>query len=236
MIIFHTVQTPNALKVAIMLGELQLPYRRIGYDIAAGDHLKPEFRRLNPNARLPVLGDPAPEGGGEPVTIFESGAILLYLAERSGHFLGDSIRTRALAQQWLIWQMAALGPMSGQFGHFARHAPHHDVYAFQRFRTEVDRLLDVLEYRLAEAPYLADDYSIADMAAWPVIVALPFIGIDVVSRDATRRWIGDVASRDAVPDITPAQLAAIAQAGDVKGADAAVRAQWLSIFGYRDAI
>ena len=219
-----------------MLDELRLAYNVIGYDIADGKHLLPEFRRLNPNSRLPVIRDLDPMVRGAPVTVFESGAILLYLAERSGKLLSGDVRIRSLTQQWLIWQMAAFGPMSGQLGHFARHCPQLEEYSLRRYRTEVDRLLDVLEYRLAEAEFLAEEYSIAAIAVWPVLVALPFIGVDVTSRPATRRWLMFVASRDAVPEVTLSELEAVASMGDIKGIGSGSRAAWLKIFGYRTTI
>lgn len=201
MIDVHYVATSNGMKVAIMLEELGLPYRLIVYELFEGQHLTPQFRAINPNCKLPAIVDHAPVDGGKPFSVFESGAILLYLAEKTGKLLPKEPRARSLAQQWLTWQAAGLGPMMGQAHHFVRYAPTGQDYAMARYRNEVSRLLDVLEYRLSEAPYLAgDEYSIADIMVW--VWANPaggsLIGMDMGNRPATAAWFARVADRPAI--------------------------------------
>ena len=198
MIELHYVHTPNARKVRIMLAETGLAYERIDYDVRAGDHLKPGFRRLNPNNKLPVIRDLAPANGGEAVTVFESGAILIYLAEKVRRYLPADTPARTLTFQWLMWQMAGLGPMGGQMAHFMRHAPKGQEYALQRYGNEVVRLLNVLEYRLSEAEYLAGEFSIADMATWPLASMTAGSGLDMSAFPNTRLWIDAIAARPAV--------------------------------------
>lgn len=199
MIELHYVATANGLKVAIMLAELGLPYRVVNYDLFGGQHLTGAFRRINPNSKLPAIVDLAPADGGAPFPVFESGAILLYLAEKTGRFLPADPRGRAVAQQWLIWQMAGLGPMHGQAHHFMRYAPERFAYPVQRYSREARRLLNVLDYRLAEAPFLAgEEYSIADMAAWPWVGGAALIGIDLSEFPALARWHAEVGARPAV--------------------------------------
>lgn len=199
MIDLHYVATANGLKVAIMLLEIEAPYRVLNYDLFGGQHLTPEFRRINPNNKLPAIVDHAPVDGGDPISLFESGAILLYLAEKSGRFMPSDPRGRALAQQWLIWQMAGLGPMHGQAHHFIRYAPAGQDYPVRRYANEARRLLNVLDYRLSEARYLAgDEYSIADMAAWPWVGGAALIGIDIAELPAVSRWHQEVGARPAV--------------------------------------
>jgi len=197
---FHYVHTPNARKIRIMLAETGFAFRRVDYDVRAGDHLDPGFRKLNPNNKLPVIRDLAPEASSEPVTIFESGAILIYLAEKAGQLLPAAGKQRAATLQWLMWQMSALGPMGGQAVHFRRHAPADQAYASQRYDNEVIRLLNVLEYRLAQAEYLAEDYSIADIACWPIVSAMPFFGFDLGEFAAINRWQSAIAARPAVQE------------------------------------
>jgi GST-like protein len=197
---FHYVHTPNARKVRIMLAETALAYRRIDYDVRAGDHLRAGFRLLNPNNKLPVIRDLAPAGGSVPITVFESGAILIYLAEKTGHLLPTDTRLRTLAFQWLMWQMAGLGPMGGQMMHFMRYAPAGQDYAQQRYGNEVFRLANVLEYRLAEAEYLAEDYSIADIATWPLANLMATSGFDMAAFPCIQRWIDAIAARPAVQE------------------------------------
>jgi len=163
MIDFHYVPTGNNLKIAIMLHETGLPYRLVKYDMLKGSHLTRDFRRVNPNNKLPAIVDTEPTDGEAPLPIFESGAILQYLAEKTGQLVPKDYRTRWLAIQWLTWQVAGLGPMLGQATHFQRYAPEGQTYGVERYTREARRLMDVLEYRLREAEYLAGEYSIADM-------------------------------------------------------------------------
>lgn len=176
MLELHYTPTPNGLKIAIMLEELDVAYDIIPYDIFGGDHLKPEFRALNANQKVPVLVD---REGEASFPIFESGAILLYLADKFGRFLPTDPKERSVATQWLIWQMAALGPMTGQAHHFVRYAPEGQDYAIARYVGECRRIMGVLEYRLSERPYLAgEEYSVADIASWPWVQGMGMLGIE----------------------------------------------------------
>ncbi len=199
MIDVHFVPTPNGHKVSMMLEEVGLPYRLIPYDMLKGDHLTPEFRSVNPNAKLPAIVDHDPIGGGEPLAVFESGAILLYLSEKAGGALMPADpRRRSLAQQWLMWQMAGFGPMHGQAHHFIRYAPEGQDYGVARYFNEAIRLLKVLERRLGEADYLAGDYSVADIATWPWVRATRAIGIDLAAYPQITRWFEAIGARPAV--------------------------------------
>lgn len=199
MIDLHFTPTPNGQKITIALEELELSYRLISYDIFEGDHLTPEFGRINPNHKLPAMVDHEPAFGGGPHAVFESGAILQYLAEKTGRLLPADPRARSVALQWLMWQMASLGPMGGQAAHFLRYAPERIDYAIERYTKELQRLLVVLERRLGEAAYLAgDDYSIADIAVWPGRAAGGLMQIDPAEFPNTRRWSDSIAQRPAV--------------------------------------
>lgn len=203
MIELHYCATPNGQKVAVMLEEIGLPYEVIGYDIFDGDQLRPEFERINPNHKLPAIVDRDPADGGAPVPVFESGAVLQYLAEKTGQLLAPSGRERTAAIQWLTWQMAGLGPMGGQASHFLRYAPPGQDYAIERYTRELQRLLHVLERRLEQAPYLAgENYSIADIAVWPGRRASFVMGIDVADWPATKAWFERIAARPAVQRAT----------------------------------
>ncbi|KVZ18780.1 glutathione S-transferase N-terminal domain-containing protein [Burkholderia stagnalis] len=163
--------TPNGHKITMFLEETGLPYRIVPVNIGRGAQFEPEFLRIAPNNRIPALVDPAPADGGEPLSIFESGAILLYLADKTGRFIPQDLRGRHLALQWLFWQMAGLGPMAGQNHHFAQYASEPLPYAIDRYVNETSRLYGVLDKHLADGrDYIAGDYSIADMACYPWIV------------------------------------------------------------------
>lgn len=199
MIDVHFVPTPNGNKVTIMLEEIGLPYRLIPYNMLEGEHLTAEFRRINPNGRLPAIVDHEPTGGGAPFAVFESGAILLYLSEKAGGALmPPDPRRRSLAQQWLMWQMAGLGPMHGQAHHFIRYAPEGQDYAVARYGNEARRLLAVLEARLAVVDYLAEEYSVADIACWPWVRATYAIGFELDPYPGICRWMAQVGERPAV--------------------------------------
>ncbi|MBB4631618.1 glutathione S-transferase C-terminal domain-containing protein [Sphingosinicella soli] len=231
MITLHYVATANGLKIAIALEEMALEYEVIDYPLFEGRHLTVEFRQLNPNCKLPVLVDKAPDFADEPVTIFESGAMLLYLAEKSGQFLpaGESPRWEVL--KWLIWQVAGHGPMNGQAHHFLRYAPEGEDYGVTRYVREVVRLLNVLEYRLAEADYLGgSNYSIADMAAWPWVQASWLLDVDLASFPAVSRWSQVIAARPAVIRATSASATAI-PTGNTQGRARLSDAQWSNMFG-----
>ena len=233
MIDLHFCATPNGMKVAIMLEETGLAHRVIGYDIFAGDQLTPAFGRINPNHKLPAIVDTAPDGGGAPLAVFESGAVLQYLAEKTGRFLPAAGAPRYDVLQWLTWQVAALGPIGGQASHFLRYAPAGQDYACDRYARELDRLLTVLENRLAQSPWLGGaDYSIADMAVWPGRAAAIPMGLATVDRPATRDWVERVRARPAViratsrPDLAaPAKYVGRHQRLD--------DAEWSNMFGDR---
>jgi GST-like protein len=162
--------TPNGLKIKLFLEEAQLPYRIIPVDIGKGEQFKPEFLRISPNNRIPALLDNEPADGGPPLSLFESGAILLYLADKIGRFIPADVRGRAKVLEWLFWQVGGLGPMAGQNGHFNQYAPEKVPYAIERYTKETNRLYGVLDRQLAGRDYIADQYSIADMASYPWIV------------------------------------------------------------------
>ena len=198
MIDLHYWPTPNGWKVSIMLEETGLPYRLIPVNIGRGEQFTPEFLALSPNNRMPAIVDHDPPGGGEPVSIFESGAILVYLAEKTGQFLPPSLRDRYEVLQWVMWQMGGLGPMAGQAHHFRQYAPEKLPYAIDRYTKEVNRLYGVMNKRLADRPYLAGAYSIADMAAWPWVVPWKNQGQVIEEFPHLNRWFEAVKARPAV--------------------------------------
>ncbi len=162
--------TPNGHKITMFLEEMGLPYEIRPVDISAGDQFKPEFLAISPNNRMPAIVDHEPPGGGEPVSVFESGAILVYLAEKTGRFLPMDLRGRKAVLEWLFWQVGGLGPMAGQNHHFVQYAPEKIPYAMNRYVNETNRLYGVLDRQLAGWEYIAGEYSIADMACYPWIV------------------------------------------------------------------
>jgi GST-like protein len=198
MIEVWTWPTPNGHKVHIALEELGLPYSVIPINIGAGEQFKPEFLALTPNHRIPALVDP--EGpGGRRVELFESGAILIYLAEKTGKLLPADPIARLTALQWLMWQMGGVGPMFGQWNHFASYAPEKLPYAIERYTNEVKRLYRVAEKRLAQAAYFGgDEYSIADISIYPWARNPENRGVDVVEFPHLKRWLDAVAARPAV--------------------------------------
>ena len=200
MIDLHFTPTPNAQKISIALEELELPYRLITYDIFEGDQHTAEFGRINPNPKLPAIVDHDPAFGGGPHAVFESGAILQYLAEKTGRLLPTDPRQRSVAIQWLTWQVAGLGPMGGQAAHFIRYAPVTLDYAIQRYTNELNRLLLVLERRLGEAEYLAgNEFSIADIAIWPGRSTGSVMNVDLqADYPNTCRWFNQIAMRPGV--------------------------------------
>jgi GST-like protein len=190
--------TPNGHKITIFLEETGLPYNIIPINIGKGDQFKPEFLAVAPNNRIPAIVDRAPADGGEPIGIFESGAILQYLAEKTGRFLPQQLRPRTEAMQWLFWQMAGLGPMAGQNGHFSQYAPDKIPYAIDRYVKETNRLYGVLNKRLADREFLAGDYSIADMASYPWIVPYERHGQTLDDFPHLKRWFETIRARPAV--------------------------------------
>lgn len=190
--------TPNGWKVSILLEELGLPYEVKPVNIGAGDQFKPDFLRISPNNRMPAIVDTAPKDGGAPVSVFESGAIMTYLAEREGRFLPTDLRARVEVNQWLFWQIGGLGPMAGQAHHFRQYAPEKVPYGIERYTNEVNRLYGVMDRRLADRDFLAGDYSIADMAAWPWAVPHERQGQDLNDFPNLKRWFETIGARDAV--------------------------------------
>ncbi len=190
--------TPNGHKVTMFLEETGTPYKIIPVNIGKGEQFKPDFLAVSPNNRIPAMVDRAPTDGGAPITVFESGAMLLYLAEKTGRFLSRDSRTRIDAIQWLFWQMGNLGPMAGQNNHFSNYAVEKIPYAMDRYRNEVNRLYGVLNRRLADRPFVAGDYSIADMAIYPWIVPYERQGQNLDDFPNLKRWFGAIRSRPAV--------------------------------------
>jgi GST-like protein len=189
--------TPNGHKVTIFLEESGLAYRIIPVNISKGDQFKPEFLAISPNNRIPAILDREPDGGGAPISLFESGAILLYLAEKTGKFIPKDIRGRAEVLEWLFWQMGGLGPMAGQNHHFSQYAPQTIPYAVDRYVKETNRLYGVLNKRLADRPFVAGEYSIADMAAYPWIVPWKRQGQNLDDFPHLRRWFETIQARPA---------------------------------------
>jgi len=190
--------TPNGHKITMFLEETGLPYVLKPVNISAGEQFRPEFLAISPNNRMPAIVDHAPLGGGGPITVFESGAILLYLAEKSGRLLARDTRGRVATTEWLIWQVANLGPMAGQNHHFSLYAPEKLPYAIDRYVRETNRLYGVLDRRLAEHSYLAgDEYSIADIATYPWIVPWQRQQQNLDDTPHLKRWFEHVAARPA---------------------------------------
>lgn len=198
MIDLYTWPTPNGHKVHIMLEEIGLPYKVIPIDINAGDQFEPDFLKISPNNKMPAIVDPeGPEGG--PISIFESGAILIYLADKSGQFFPKTPNAHYCVLQWLMFQMGGIGPMLGQAHHFRAYAPEQIPYAVARYTNEAKRLYSVLDRRLAEEPYLGGaDYSIADMAVFPWLRSHERQGIDLADFPAVKHWYEGIEARPAV--------------------------------------
>jgi GST-like protein len=197
MIDLHYWTTPNGHKVTMFLEETGLPYRIMPVNIGMGEQFDPAFLAISPNNRIPAIVDREPAGGGAPVSVFESGAILLYLAEKTGRFLPADLRGRVEATQWLFWQMAGLGPMAGQNHHFSRYAPEKLPYAIERYVKETNRLYGVLNKRLADRPFVAGEYSIADMAAYPWIVPHEAQGQKLEDFPHLKAWFERIRDRPA---------------------------------------
>jgi GST-like protein len=190
--------TANGHKITIFLEETGLAYNIMPVNIGKGEQFKSQFLAISPNNRIPAIVDHAPSGGGEPITIFESGAILLYLADKTGKLIAKDLRGRTEAIQWLFWQMGNLGPMAGQNNHFSNYAVEKLPYAIDRYRNEVNRLYGVLNKRLADRPFLAGDYSIADMASYPWIVPYERQGQKLEDFPHLKRWFEAIRARPAV--------------------------------------
>ena len=189
--------TPNGLKIKLFLEEAGLPYRVIPVDIGKGEQFKPEFLKISPNNRIPAIVDHDPRDGGPPLSLFESGAILLYLAEKTGRFIPPAVRARAKVLEWLFWQVGGLGPMAGQNGHFNNYAPEKVPYAIDRYTKETNRLYGVLDRQLAGREYIAGDYSIADMACYPWIVPHERHRQSLDDFPSLKRWFHRIRERPA---------------------------------------
>jgi GST-like protein len=196
MIDLHTAPTPNGWKVSIMLEECGLPYRVRWVNIGRGDQFAEDFLAISPNNKIPAIVDHAPEDGGGPISVFETGSILVYLAEKADRFLPATLRERTAALEWLFWQVGGLGPMLGQHGHFKLYAPDRIAYATQRYRNEALRLYKVLDTRLASHEYVAGaDYSIADMACFPWVQTYKAQEIPLHEFPHIQRWYATLKER-----------------------------------------
>jgi GST-like protein len=200
MIELYYAPTPNGWKITIMLEETQLPYKIIPVNLGKGDQFKPEFLAISPNNRMPVIvDDDGPNG--EKISVFESGAILLYLGEKTGKFLPIVPTERIKVLEWLFWQVGGLGPMAGQVSHFVNYAPNFPgdhSYSEKRYKNEYDRLLGVMDNILSEREYLAGDYSVADMASFPWVTAYKRYEVDLNKFKEVRRWFDTMKNRPAV--------------------------------------
>lgn len=194
----HYWPTPNGWKITIMLEELGVPYNIIPVNIGTGEQFKPGFLKISPNNRMPAIVDPEPLGGGAPLAIFESGAILEYLAEKYGKFMPKDTRGKYDVLQWLYWQMANLGPNSGQANHFRNYAADKITYGIDRYTNEVNRLYGVMNIQLADHEFLAGDYSIADMASWPWVILYERMGQDLNEFPHLKRWVDTMGARPTV--------------------------------------
>lgn len=206
--------TPNGHKITLFLEEAGLPYRIRPVNIGKGEQFHPDFLKISPNNRMPAIVDNEPKDGQAPIAVFESGAILVYLAEKTGRFLATEARPRYEALQWLFWQMGGLGPMAGQNHHFSLYAKEKIPYAIERYQNETTRLYRVLNERLADRDYVAGEYSIADMAIYPWIVPHERQGQDLNKSSHLKKWFERMAQR-------PATIRAYAQASTVQATDPA---------------
>ena len=198
MIDLHYWPTPNGHKITIFLEDTGTPYRILPVNIGAGEQFHTDFLKISPNNRMPAIVDTAPVEGGAPISVFESGAILVYLAEKTGKFLPTDLRGRFEVLQWLFWQMGGLGPMAGQNHHFTQYAPEKLPYAIERYVAETSRLYAVLDKRLADREFVAGDYSIADMASYPWIVPHQRQQQNVDDFPNLKRWFEAIRARPAV--------------------------------------
>lgn len=193
MIDLYTWTTPNGRKVSILLEELDIDYKTHSINITNGEQHQPHFLKVSPNNRIPAIVD-----HDNGTTLMESGAIMMYLAEKTGKFMPTDPSLRWATIEWLMWQMGGLGPMAGQTHHFVKYNPGKSAYAEERYQTETRRLYGVLDKRLAEREYIADEYSIADMAAWPWISRFEWQGINLSEYKNLSRWYSSIAARPAV--------------------------------------
>jgi GST-like protein len=189
--------TPNGHKITMFLEETGLPYTIVPVNIGKGDQFQADFLKIGPNNRMPAIIDRAPKDGGAPISVFESGAILEYLGDKTGRFFPADLRQRNEVRQWLFWQMGGLGPMAGQNHHFAHYAPEKLPYAIDRYVKETNRLYGVLNKRLADRAFVAGDYSIADMACYPWVVPYKNQGQDIDTFPHLKRWFETIQNRPA---------------------------------------
>lgn len=194
----YVCRGPNPLKILIFLEEVPLEHRKCWIDLTLGEHREPNYLKISPGAKSPAIVDHAPHGGGQPISVFESAAILLYLAEKSGRLLPMDLHGRFDAIKWTVWQAASLGPMAGQVAHFNFYAPSGNDYARKRYYDETVRLYAVLEHQLSGRDYIAGEYSIADLACFPWIAVHRATGIDLQASPNLQRWLARVAERPAV--------------------------------------
>jgi len=216
MIDVYTWPTPNGHKVHIMLEECGLPYKVHAVDIGAGDQFRPEFLAISPNNKIPAIVD-SDGPDGKPISLFESGAILIYLAGKTGRFLPTDVRGKYKALEWLMFQMGGIGPMFGQAHHFRIYAPEKIGYAIDRYTNEAKRLYGVLDRRLAEVAYLAGEYGIADIATFPWARSHERQGVDLADFPNVKRWFDAIAARPAVQrgvQVLAAQRKPVAQLDD----------------------
>ena len=190
--------TPNGHKISIFLEEAGLPYTIHPVNIGKGEQFAPDFLKIAPNNRIPAIVDQKPKDGGKPVPVFESGAILLYLAEKTGHFISSDLRERVATLEWLFWQVGGLGPMAGQNHHFNHYAPEKIPYAQERYIKETNRLYGVLDRRLEGRSFVAGDYSIADMASYPWVVSHERQGQKLEDFPNLKSWFERIKARPAV--------------------------------------
>ena len=198
MIDLHYWPTPNGWKISIALEEMALDYRVVPVNIYRGGQFADDFLAISPNNRMPAIVDHDPADGGGPLSVFESGAILVYLAEKSGTFLPADPRGRVAVLEWLMWQVGGVGPMFGQAGHFRFYAPEAIAYARERYDNEMHRLYGVLERRLDGRAFIAGEYSIADMACWPWVIAYKRQEIDLDAYPNVKRWYKALQQRPAL--------------------------------------
>ncbi|MDU2940603.1 MAG: GSH-dependent disulfide bond oxidoreductase [Enterobacteriaceae bacterium] len=198
MIDLYYAPTPNGHKITLFLEEAGIDYQLIRVNISKGDQFRPDFLAISPNNKIPAIVDHAPADGGDPLSLFESGEILLYLAEKSGQFLSGELRERHTTLQWLFWQVGGLGPMLGQNHHFNHFAPQPVPYAIERYQVETQRLYNVLNKRLGNSPWLGGEhYSIADMACWPWVHSAQRQRIDLNNYPAVNNWYQRILHRPA---------------------------------------
>jgi len=227
MIDLYWSPTPNGHKITMLLEETGTPFRLIPVDISAGDQFRPEFLAISPNNKIPAIVDHAPADGDEPIALFESGAILLYLAEKLGRFLPVDPRGRKTVLEWLFWQVGGVGPMAGQNHHFVLYAPEPIPYAIDRYVSETRRLYAVLDRRLADRPFIAGDYSIADIACYPWVANHARQRQDLTAMPHLSAWLERIAVR-------PATARAYALAEPFRHRPVVTEAGKAVLFGQRD--